>query len=210
MAHILDGVLTTPLLVTGGIVGAAGILYGLKKLPVDRIPETGLMAATFFVASLVHFPVGPASVHLILNGLVGVVLGWAAAPAILIALFLQVILFGFGGLSTLGVNLVNMALPALLCGGFFHLAARSGNHKISIIAAGLGGALGVFLTALMVVLSLYLSGYPFWSTMLLVIPPHAPVMAIEAMVTATCVGFLLRVKPEMLRLEIRRSCPNPS
>lgn len=210
MAHILDGVLAAPLLVTGGIVGAAGVLYGLKKLSADRIPETGLMAAAFFVASLVHFPVGPASVHLILNGLVGVVLGWAAAPAILIALFLQAILFGFGGLTVLGVNLVNMALPALLCGGFFHLAAKGGNRRIITIAAGLAGALGVLLTCLMVVMSLGLSGYPLWSTMLLVIPPHAPVMAIEAMVTASCVGFLLRVKPEMLGLETRRSCPNPS
>ena len=60
----------------------AGTAVGLKKIDYDRMAQVGLMASTFFVASLVHVPIGPSSVHLILNGLVGLMLGWAAVPAI--------------------------------------------------------------------------------------------------------------------------------
>ncbi len=75
-----------------------------------------MLAAAFFVASLIHVPIGPSNVHLILNGIVGLLLGWAAFPAILIALVLQAMLFQYGGISTLGVNTIIMALPAVTCG----------------------------------------------------------------------------------------------
>ena len=53
------------------------------------------------------------SAHLILNGLLGVVLGWAAFPVIFVALLLQAVLFQFGGFTVLGVNTATMGLGAL-------------------------------------------------------------------------------------------------
>jgi len=72
------------------------------------------VSAAFFTASLIHLPLGPGNVHLILSGLMAAVLGWAAAPSILTALFLQALFFQFGGFTVLGVNTVIMAAPALL------------------------------------------------------------------------------------------------
>ena len=112
--HISEGVLSPPVLIAGGGLAAAGVAYALKKTDYDRVPQVGIVSAAFFVASLIHVPIGPASVHLVLNGLTGLLLGWAAVPAILVALFLQGIIFQFGGLTTLGVNTLNMALPAVL------------------------------------------------------------------------------------------------
>jgi cobalt/nickel transport system permease protein len=43
-----------------------------------------VLSATFFVASLIHVPVGPSSVHLIMSGLAGLVLGWTAFPALFV------------------------------------------------------------------------------------------------------------------------------
>ncbi|HLO77436.1 MAG TPA: cobalt transporter CbiM, partial [Magnetospirillum sp.] len=160
MAHIPDGVVSVPVLVAGAAVTVAGCGYALKRLPTERIPQVAILSAVFFVASLVHFPVGPSSVHLILNGLTGVVLGWASFPAILIALLLQAVLFGFGGVVVLGVNVMNMAVPAVISGLLFNVLHRraDGNHRRSVIAAGFCGGLGVLLTALAVALSLAESG----------------------------------------------------
>ena len=72
------------------------------------------MAAAFFVATLIHVKVGPTSVHLLLNGLVGVILGRRAPLAIAVGLFLQAALLGHGGFLPLGVNTCVMSLPALL------------------------------------------------------------------------------------------------
>jgi len=73
----------------------------------------------FFVASLIHIRVYPTSVHLLLNGLVGIVLGLRAALAIPLGIFLQAVLVQHGGFTTLGVNCCDMVLPALFVGGMF-------------------------------------------------------------------------------------------
>ena len=80
--HIAEGVLSAPVLITGAVVAAAGVAYGLKKIPANHFMLAGLLGAAFFVASLIHVPIGFSSAHLILNGLLGVVLGWAAFPVI--------------------------------------------------------------------------------------------------------------------------------
>lgn len=200
MAHIPDGVLSAPVLVAGAAASLAGCAYGLWRLEAERIPQVAVLSAVFFVAALVHFPVGPASVHLILNGLTGIALGWAAFPAILVALLLQAVLFGFGGLIVLGVNVANMALPAVLCGVLFFAVARSGHRRRTIVAAGLAGGLGVVLTAMLVALTLALSGREFVAAAKLVVFAHIPVAVIEAVFTAAVIGLLLRVKPEFLGL----------
>ena len=85
--HISEGVLSLPILAGGAACALAGLGYSLKKLPWRRIMSVGILSAAFFVATLVHIPLGPGSVHLIMNGLLGAVLGWAAFPAIAVASF---------------------------------------------------------------------------------------------------------------------------
>jgi len=127
--HISEGVLSAPILISGGILTSAGVYMGLKKLSNIQIPLVALISAAFFVASLIHIPLGPTSVHLILNGLAGILLGWAAFPALLIGLFLQGILFQFGGLTTLGINTFNMAFPAIMVFYFFKLFKKFKKKK---------------------------------------------------------------------------------
>ena len=112
--HLSEGVLHTPVLLGGAAVALVCVMIGLKRLNSQQLPLTALFAAAFFVAGTIHVPVGVGSVHLILNGMAGLFLGWAVFPAFLIALVLQALLFSFGGFAVLGVNLCVMALPALL------------------------------------------------------------------------------------------------
>ncbi len=77
------------------------------------------MSAVFFVASSIHVKIPPSSAHLLLNGLVGVILGWRAPLAILIGVTLQAFLIAHGGVSTIGVNACTEALPALGVAGLF-------------------------------------------------------------------------------------------
>lgn len=200
MAHIPDGVVSVPVLVAGAAVTVAGCGFALRRLAPERIPQVAILSAVIFVASLVHFPVGPSSVHLILNGLTGVVLGWAAFPAILVALVLQAVLFGFGGVVVLGVNVMNLAVPAVISGLLFRLAhdRAAGNQRTAVIAAGLCGGLGVLLTAVAVALFLGLSGREFIPAAKLTVFAHMPVMVIEAAFTAAAIGLVLRVKPELI------------
>jgi cobalt/nickel transport system permease protein len=112
--HISDGVLATPWWVGGFALAGLLFYFGSLRLQDEEIPRIALLTAAFFIASLFHVRVPPTSVHLILNGLVGVVLGWRACLAIPVGLFLQVLLINHGGFTTLGVNTCVMVLPALL------------------------------------------------------------------------------------------------
>ena len=196
--HISEGVLSGPVLISGIALAAVGVAVGLKKLDYDRIPRAAILSASFFVASLIHVPVGPSSVHLILNGIVGLILGWGAFPVILVALTLQAMLFQFGGITTLGVNTMIMALPAVFC---YYLFGRlvGKQTRIALPAAFVCGALSVFLGAVMVGLALTFTDENFLKVSYLVVTAHLPVMIIEGIITAFCVAFLKKVQPDMLR-----------
>ena len=195
--HISEGVLSGPVLLSGGVLTAAGTAIGLKKLDYDQIARVGLLSAAFFVASLIHVPVGPSSIHLIMNGLVGLLLGWAAFPAILVALMLQAIFFQFGGITTLGVNTLIMALPAVIC--YYLFGPWIDRPPPWPLAVAFGcGFLAVFLSALLVAAALVFSEENFLEVAWLVVLSNLPVMFIEGIVVAFSVAFLKKVKPGML------------
>ncbi|MFO7717881.1 MAG: cobalt transporter CbiM, partial [Desulfohalobium sp.] len=158
--HIAEGVLAWPILAGGAGIALGGVALGLHRLDANRIPQTAILAAAFFVASLIHVPVGPGNMHLILNGLMGIVLGWACVPAILVALLLQSILFQFGGLTALGVNTVIMALPAVACGVLFQILRPTGKRTTALLAFGLGAG-AVLGSGLVAAAALTLSGEAF-------------------------------------------------
>jgi cobalt/nickel transport system permease protein len=196
--HISEGVLSAPVLATGAAVAAAGISVGLKKMGYERIPQVAVLSSAFFVASLIHIPIGPSNAHLIINGINGLLLGWLCFPSILVALALQAILFQFGGITVLGINTVNMALPGVICYYLFSRLVNREGRLLSLAAAFACGSLAVFLSGILVALSLLFTEESFMSVAKLIVLAHVPIMIIEGIITLFCVAFLKRVKPELL------------
>jgi cobalt/nickel transport system permease protein len=203
--HISDGVLAWPWIACG--FGVAGVLAvaGSLRLREEEIPRIAVMSAAFFVASLIRVPTPVNSVHLIMNGLVGLILGWRAAVAIPLGLCLQAVLFGHGGVTTLGVNTVIMELPAL--GAWFvfhHLGVKALAHRARwgwLIGFCLG-VLTVAATAGLNFLVLLFGGVGEWDALAYtVLFLHLPVAGIEGVILGATVSFLARVKPEMLGLK---------
>jgi cobalt/nickel transport system permease protein len=195
--HISEGVLSPAVLVGGAALTAAGAAIGLKKLDYEAIPRVAILSAAFFVASLIHVPVGPVGLHLVLNGLMGLLLGWLAFPAILIALFLQALLFQFGGLTVLGVNAFTMAAPAVICFYAYRGFLRRGG-RLAAVAAFACGASAILLSGLLVAVALIFTGQAFLQVAELVVLAHLPVMIIEGIITLFVFLFLQKVRPEML------------
>lgn len=198
--HISEGILSAPVLVTGAGLTATAVAYSLKKMEHKEVPKVAILSSVFFVASLIHVPVGPSSVHLILNGIIGILLGWSAFPAILVALVLQGVLFQFGGITTLGVNTFNMALPAIICFYLFNRGVRGENNFIALMMAFVCGFLAILLSGVMVAAALVFTGEPFIQVAKLIIIVHLPVMILEGVLTVFCIGFLRKVRPEILNI----------
>jgi cobalt/nickel transport system permease protein len=197
--HISEGYLSGPVLFSSAALAAAGTAVGLKKLDYDRIARAGILAAAFFVASLVHIPIGPSSAHLIMNGIIGLLLGWGAFPVILVALLLQGVFFQYGGITTLGINTLIMAVPAV---SVYHIFGRwlfSPGWLGKAAAFGCGAG-AVALSAVIMAASLLFTDEKFFAVAGTAIAVHIPVMVIEGVVSAICVAFLTKVKPELLPL----------
>lgn len=209
--HIADGVLPPQVAIAGYALTGGVTWYCLHKInketnPQENIPKASLLTAAFFVTSLIHIPLPPTSIHLILNGIMGIILGYYSFPAILIGLFFQAAMFGHGGLSTLGINAAMMGIPALLAYQIFNLCHRLGNKQqvstgIFAFLAGAGAlALSAAIFTIVVIttisadidvetekIAIYASliGYSFQAL-------------IEGAFTVMLVYFIERVKPELL------------
>jgi cobalt/nickel transport system permease protein len=196
--HISEGVLSPAVLGAGYALTAAATWLSLRKLDYARLTTSAVLAALFFVGSLVHVPLGPGSVHLILNGLLGLFLGWAVFPALLVALLLQALLFRFGGIAVLGVNTFDMAFPALVC----HYAFRSLLEQRPwrrTVGAFCCGALSVAGAALCTALALGFTDEGFWTSAKILFLAHTPIMLLEGIIAAVAIAFIAKSRPELLR-----------
>ncbi|MDH3348790.1 MAG: cobalt transporter CbiM [Desulfobulbaceae bacterium] len=196
--HITEGVASLPVLIGGGLITVSGVAVGLTRLTQKKIIVTALLASSFFVSSLIHVPVAPAvSLHLLLNGLVGIILGWAAFPAIVVALMLSALIMQHGGITVLGVNGVVMAVPAVVVYLLFRNQLKKPG-KIKKIITFFVGFIAVLLTAILLVLAMVASDKSFLAMAPVIIIFHLPNMIIEGIVTMYVVGFIEKVQPELL------------
>jgi len=196
--HISDGVLSAPVWIGGYIVAAGIVAITTRKMDPQDMPKVAVLTSVFFVASLIHVPLGPTSVHLLLNGLVGMILGSMAFVSILVGLILQAILFQHGGITTIGVNAVMMGIPALLAYQIFNLRQRFHFRSNEVVFGALAGATGVFLGTIILAMLLVTTGDEFIGVAKYAALAHLPVMIIEAIITGFVASFLMKVKPEIL------------
>lgn len=198
MAHIPDGILSLPVVAGGAVACGAALWVSLRRLAPEKVPHAAVLGAAFFVSSTISFPVGPSSAHLMLSCVMGVLLGSAVIPALFVALLLQSIFFGLGGLLALGVNTINIAVPALLTGSaFYWLKGRVSDNACALLAAPLA-AIAVISTGAMVFFSLLLSGSEYLPAAAVMLATYLPLALLEAVIAVVIIRFLMKVAPEWL------------
>ncbi len=210
--HIPDGILPPQATGVGYAVTAAATWYSIRKLkqkddPRQGIPKAALLTAAFFVASWIHIPVPPTSIHLVLSGLLGALLGYYAFPAILIGLALQAVMFGHGGLTTLGINAAIIGLPALAAHQIFRMRqwrvsedGRKRTGAFGFLAAATATAMSVALFLVILLNNLPADMNPITERAAIIAlgTSHIPLIFIEGTVTALVTTFLFKVRPRML------------
>ncbi|MFO0333996.1 MAG: cobalt transporter CbiM [Pseudomonadota bacterium] len=198
--HLAEGVLSLPALAATASLAVAGVAIGLKRLEDSRLPLAALLGSAFLVAGAIHVPLGVGSVHLLLNGLAGLLLGWAAFPVLLAALLLQAALFGFGGFAVLGANLLIMAVPAVLAHYLLRgLASDAAPWRLRL-AGALAGVIGVGGAGALAAVVLTLGGgREFAGLAALFGAAHLPVLALDAALGAVALPALARLVPDFTR-----------
>jgi len=205
--HLSEGVLHAPVLLANAVLATGGVAIGLRKLEQERLPLTALFAAAFFVAGTIHVPVGIGSVHLILNGMAGLFLGWTVFPAFLIALLLQVLFFSFGGFAVLGVNLCIMAIPAVIAHYLWRARLRPQMSLKDRLFVGIGaGVVGVGGAAALASLELMLDGGKSYTDLVwLLLASHLPVFVLDSVISVGVISLLCKMYPDALNPSVLAS-----
>jgi len=197
--HLADGVLSTPVIIAtyGASIGSLSI--GAKGIEDEDIPKISLMSATFFAASLISIPVPPTSVHPLLCGLIGIILGKRAALAFFPALLLQALLFKHGGITSLGANTIMLFIPAYIS----YLLYNKLPIKKDLIRAGFVGAVSVIMTVIILIILLALTDQRFaqgdFSVVKIAIVGHLPILIGESIITGFAVQFIEKNKPNWIK-----------
>lgn len=199
MVHISDGILSKEIWITGLLLTGIILVYTLSKINVEEIPKLSLVTSAVFIASLIHIPIGTSSIHLILAGLAGILLGIGAFPSIFIAVLFQAFFFQHGGITTIGINTLDMGLPALLSYRIFKIGVNHTKLKNKfVIFGGIAGGVAIILAVIFTSIALFLTGEEFFGVIVLLAVTHVPVVIVETIIIGNIAGFLIKVKPEML------------
>ena len=138
----------------------------------------------------------------------GALLGWFAVPAVVIGLVLQAIMFGHGGITTIGVNALVIGIPALLAHFLFQAVRGDGAVRWRLISAGsLAGGIGVALSVL-IFFGLLINFIPAdlidpaaeRRAIIALTLAHLPLILVEGAITGMLIGYLAKVKPELIGL----------
>lgn len=213
--HIPDGFVPPSISIAGYAISGGFTWYSLREIkrdsnPQANIPKSALFTAVFFIASLIHIPAPPplTSFHLVLNGMMGTLLGYYAFLAIPIGLFFQAVMFQHGGLSTLGINAVIMGMPAIVAYYIFRWRSRIGKKRQfwTKVLAFISGASAVLLSAILFAsiaistISPELDAAAEKTAIYLSLGSYVIQALVEGTFTVMIVSFLEKVKPELLQV----------
>ena len=200
--HISDGVLSPIVVGIGWTIALPTFAISVRRLRTDQVGTYGVVSAAFFAGSTIHVPVGPFSMHLVLSGIAGLLLGWGALTIVTVGLLLQALLIGFGGLTVLGVNISIMALPGAIMGALGrHWIKQASPKKRPWIGSLIGGG-AILISANLLYVTLSTTNTALMPLAKLVFLGHIPIAIVEGIISFWLVHFLQKVKPSLLGVSL--------
>lgn len=195
--HISDGVLSLEVTAVVSTISLIALAKAIKDLKNEDISLTSAASALFFIASFIHIPFGVTQIHLILLGVIGILISWSSFVAIFVALLLQALLLGYGGVVSVGVNLFIMGTPAVLVYLIYNMnIIQKLNDKVKFFMVGF---LGAFFATLFLTAILYFSKEEYNYAALTVFSVNIIPMVIEGIISMFLLLFIQKVYPKILK-----------
>lgn len=207
--HIPDGFINAGTSLAAGGIAAGGLGVATRRASAimedKQVPLAGLVAAFIFAGQMLNFPVAAGTSGHLLGGVLAAVLvgPWAGAICVAVVLLVQA-LFADGGLTALGLNMLNMALVGSLGGYALFLGLRKVlpvTKGAVISAAGISAAVSVVSASIAFTLEYALGGNGSASVASVgaaMIGVHTLIGIGEGLITAATVGTVLNVRPDLV------------
>lgn len=208
--HIPDGFINAPTSAVAGVIAVIGIAICLngarKQLDEKTAPLAGLVAVFIFAMQMLNFPVAAGTSGHLLGGALAVILigPYAGALAVSVVILVQGLLFADGGLSAIGLNIINMGLVTAVVGWFVFrgLVKVIGVSRPKVMAAAfVAGLVTVPVSALAFVLEYAIGGtgtVPVSTVTFAMVGVHIVIGIGEGLITALTVGAVFLVRPDLV------------
>jgi cobalt/nickel transport system permease protein len=223
--HIPDGFINAGVSAAAGLAAAGGIGVSVKKasrtMEDKQAPLAGLVAAFVFAVQMLNFPVAAGTSGHLLGGVLATVLvgPWLGVICITLVLAVQALFFADGGLSALGLNVLNMAIVGGLGGYALFVAIRAllpKTRSAVVLSSAIAAGLSVVLASIAFFVEYALGGVgdaSLRAVFLAMVGVHGLIGGGEAIITGLTVGAVLAVRPDLVygardlmpRLEVRSS-----
>lgn len=188
-----------------------------QRLTGQTVPLLAIFAAFSFTVMMFNVPIpGGTTAHAVGGTLAAIVLGpWAAVVTVSVALVIQALFFGDGGITTIGANCFNMAIVLPLVGyGVYRLVARGAPalSRRRVVAAGIGSYVGINAAGFLVGVELGIqpllwsshgkalyAPYPLREAIPAMMVAHLTLAgAAEVIATAFAIAYIQRAHPALL------------
>tara|TARA_E500000331_G_scaffold93184_1_gene89244 strand:+ start:704 stop:1639 length:936 start_codon:yes stop_codon:yes gene_type:complete len=208
--HVPDGFMNVTMSAATGVI-SFGTLWAYIRSAKDLIADkfialTGMMSALIFVLQMINFPVAAGtSGHLLGGALAVIVLGPRLGLICLsVVVIIQSLLFADGGLSALGVNVLNMAIVTTTTSWFIvkYWIKFIGKNKTSIVTVSvLAGILSVVFSSIAFTIQYAIGGtisIPVGTVLIAMVTTHLIIGLGEGIITALIITLLIRVRPDLV------------
>jgi len=203
--HIPDAFIPLPQAAVYWIIALIFIAHSLrwarKELSDEKIPLVAILAAGIFAIQAVNIPIPwGTSGHMMGAALAAIVLGspFAAVFILTLVLIVQGVLFGDGGLTVMGLNIINMGV----IGGFVGYYSYRGFYQVfksPYAPAFIAGWLSLFVAALATAVEMAMAGtFPLGPGLFSMGLYHAVIGIIEGGITATAIYLIATARPDIL------------
>ncbi len=208
--HVPDGFMNVTMSAATGLI-SFGTLWAYIRSAKDLIADkfialTGMMSALIFVLQMINFPIAAGtSGHLLGGALAVIVLGPRLGLICLsVVVIIQSLLFADGGLSALGVNVLNMAIVTSATSWFIvkYWIKFIGKNKTSIVTVSvLAGILSVVFSSIAFTIQYAIGGtisIPVGTVLIAMVTTHLIIGLGEGIITALIITLLMRVRPDLV------------
>ncbi|SHK66457.1 cobalt/nickel transport system permease protein [Selenomonas ruminantium] len=216
---------------TCAVLGAAMLpvwLMAVKKVrqevPPEKMPLLGIGAALSFLSMMFNIPLpGGTTGHAVGGTLLAVLFGpWSACLAVSLALFVQALFFGDGGILAFGANCFNMAFAMPFAGYAIYKGVLRAFPQRQLLAAGLGSYVGINLAAFFAAIEfgiqplLFMDGaghalyapYPLWVSIPAMMIGHLTIFGLaEVIFTTAVLGYLQKAAPQLAQGKAEKASP---
>ncbi len=205
--HIPEGMLNQTTTIGSWIASVPFLAYSIsvvrRKMSDSRLVLMAVLASLIFALQMLNFPVaGGTSGHFAGGAAAAIILGpWAAILILTTVLIIQAFMFADGGVLALGANMLNIAVIAPLVGwGVYSLVTRVRSSRGGRMVGSFVAAWAATVTAAAGAgILLWLSGRaPFAISVGSMTFWHSLIGIGEGLITATLIGYILSVRPDIL------------